>query len=315
MSSWLAALLFIASVAVTLGAAGLFADRLDHIGPRLGLPESLTGLLTAFAADAPEISSALIALGQGRKGVSLGVVVGSNVFNLAAMIGASALLAGVVRIGPRALAVEGAVALASALIVVGLLAGMFPTAVALIGFAAVLFPYAGYLARSRAEVSRVLGPRVEHPDEAALWRAATLALLAVALIVVASFGMVGFAVDLARRWDVPASLVGLLVLAVVTSLPNAFTAIRLGLGGRGTALVSETLNSNTINLLGGVILPSLVIGAGSVSGGTGFGLGWLIGMTVLALALLVPRSGMGRLGGGALVLCYLAFIAVQVASR
>jgi cation:H+ antiporter len=315
MSSWLAALLFIASVAVTLGAAGLFADRLDHIGPRLGLPESLTGLLTAFAADAPEISSALAALAQGHKGVSLGVVVGSNVFNLAAMIGATALLTGVVRLGRRALAVEGAVALVTVLIVVALLAGVIPAAVALVGFAAVLVPYAAYLLRSRAELSRALGPRVEHPEEAALWRASALALVAVALIVVASFGMVGFAVDLANDWGLPESLVGLLVLAVVTSLPNAFTAIRLGLGGRGAALVSETLNSNTINLLGGVILPALLIGAGGLAGGNGLELGWLVAMTVIALALLGRARGMGRLGGAALMFCYFAFVVIQVARR
>jgi cation:H+ antiporter len=315
MSSWLAALLFIASVAVTLGAAGLFADRLDHIGPHLGLPESLTGLLTAFAADAPEIASALIALAQGRKGVSLGVVVGSNVFNLAAMIGASALLAGVVRVGRRALIVEGAVAVGALVIVVALLSGTLPAVAALIGFVAVLVPYAVYLARSRAKLSHALGPRPQHPGEAALWRASALALLAVALIVLASFGMVGFALDLAHGWGVPEALVGLLVLAVVTSLPNSFTAIRLGLGGRGAALVSETLNSNTINLLGGVVLPALVIGAGGLAGGIGLELAWLVAMTALAVVLLGRRRGMGRLGGGALVLGYLAFVAVQVARR
>ena len=86
MALWLALPLFVLSVVAMLAAAALFADRLDHIGPRVGLPEALTGLVTALAADGPEISSALIALAQGEKRVSLGVVLGSNVFNLAAMI-------------------------------------------------------------------------------------------------------------------------------------------------------------------------------------------------------------------------------------
>src|SRR5260370_15558562 len=94
MGTPLAILLFVASFAVTLAAAGFFADRLDHVGPRLGLPEAVVGLLTAAAADAPEISSALVALAHGEKQVSLGVVLGSNAFNLAAMIGLSAILAG-----------------------------------------------------------------------------------------------------------------------------------------------------------------------------------------------------------------------------
>ena len=50
------------SVAVCPGAAALFADRLDHVGPSSGLSEPLVGLLTALAADGPEIASALIAL-------------------------------------------------------------------------------------------------------------------------------------------------------------------------------------------------------------------------------------------------------------
>ena len=47
---------------------------------------------------------------------------------------------------------------------------------------------------------------------------------------------------------------------MITSLPNAFTAVRLGLGGRGEALVTETLASNTINLTGGVLIPALFVG-------------------------------------------------------
>jgi len=45
----------------------------------------------------------------------------------------------------------------------------------------------------------------------------------------------------------------------LTSIPNAQTAIRLGMLGRGEALVSETFASNTINLLGGVLLPALFV--------------------------------------------------------
>ena len=50
-------LFFLGSLAVTLAAAAFFARRLDRIGLRLGLPETLLGLLTALAADAPEAAS------------------------------------------------------------------------------------------------------------------------------------------------------------------------------------------------------------------------------------------------------------------
>jgi cation:H+ antiporter len=314
MASWLIFLVFAVSLSLTLGAAAVFAHRLDHIGPRVGFPESLTGLLTALAADSPEISSALVALAQGEKRVSLGVVLGSNVFNLAAMIGVSAILAGAVRIGRQALLAEGAVALLATLIGAGLIAGVLAPLSALFGFAVVLVPYVFLLARGTAHGARVpmlqSTPRL---DEPALWRPATLAFLAVALIVVGSIGMVGAAVTLADRWEIPKSLVGVLVLAILTSLPNAFTAIRLGVSHRGTALVSEALNSNTINLLGGVMLPALVLGLGSLSSGAGFELAWLLLMTSAALLLLGPARGIGRLGGGILIALYLVFVVVELA--
>jgi Ca2+/Na+ antiporter len=97
---------------------------------------------------------------------------------------------------------------------------------------------------------------------------------------------------------------------VLTSLPNAFTAVRLGLGGRGAALVSETLGSNSINLVGGVLVPALVVGLAGRSGLTDFNLAFLIGMTCLAV-LLVGR-GIGRAGGALLIALYAVFVAVQL---
>jgi len=93
----IALLLFVTSLAATLAAAGLFARRLDRLGVRLGIPEAVLGLLTALAADGPELSSGLTAMVRGERGVGVGVLVGSNVFNIAAMVGVSALLAGRVR--------------------------------------------------------------------------------------------------------------------------------------------------------------------------------------------------------------------------
>ena len=111
------------------------------------------------------------------------------------------------------------------------------------------------------------------------------------MIVVGSVGMVYSAVLVAGRWGVPRPLVGLLLLATLTSLPNAYTAIRLGLAGRGAALVSEALNSNTINLSIGILVPSVVVSA--ASGGHGFALDyiWMVAVTVATLA---PGGAAGR---------------------
>lgn len=70
---------FVASLAVSLASAAVFARALDRLGLKVGLAEPLLGLLTALAADGPEIASVIVALVKGATGVSIGVVVGSNV--------------------------------------------------------------------------------------------------------------------------------------------------------------------------------------------------------------------------------------------
>src|SRR5437660_11403068 len=123
MTPALAAPLFVASIALMLLASSLFAGRLDHIGLRLGLPEALLGLLTALAADAPEISSAIAALVQHEHAVAVGVVVGSNAFNLAAMLGLSAVVAARVRARHETLEIEAFVGLWLVAVMLGVAAG------------------------------------------------------------------------------------------------------------------------------------------------------------------------------------------------
>jgi len=147
--------LFVASLAVTLAAAGFFARRLDRVGLRLGLPETLLGLLTALAADAPEVSSAVAALLKGEHSAGVGVVVGSNVFNLAAMIGMSAILAGLVSVRRESLAVEGAVGLAVLLAAAALIVGWLPPAAAVVIIVVVLVPYVTVLALGPRGVERL----------------------------------------------------------------------------------------------------------------------------------------------------------------
>ncbi len=330
MSPALAVPLFLVSLVATLFAAGSFARRLDRLGIRIGLPETLLGVLTALAADAPELSSAIVALVRGDRSVGLGVVIGSNAFNLAAMVGLSALLAGGIRLRRETLFLEGSVGLLATICVAGLVARWLPPWATVALLAGLLLPYialllfgprVGNLRRPRGfsgALARAVGEPHRHPRRTPavthfVWATELLIVPVVALIVLGSTGMVEAALSLAERWSLPRSLVGTLVLAVLTSLPNAFTAVRLGLAGRGSALVSETLNSNTINLAAGVALPALAITVAPLSGLLVFDLLWLIGMTAATVALLAgPRAG-GRAAGAAIVALYAVFVGVQIA--
>ena len=300
----LVVLAFAGSLALALGASVVFARRLDRLGSRLGWPEAVVGLLTATAADGPELCSAVIAVVHGSGAVGAGVVVGSNLFNLAAMVGAVALVARTpVRIGRRELMNEAGVALAVTGAAVLVVAGALP---AWIGVAAC--GVAGFVYVEGLELP-ARGPGSLRVRARAVGIAA-LELPAIAIIALGSLGMVQAALVLADRWGISDAVVGMVILAWLTSLPNALTAFRLGLSGRGDALVSEALHSNSINMAGGLVLPAVFV---PVAGVSATALGLLFGLTALTLAPLARRGSLGRRAGAAIVLAYAAAAAIVLA--
>jgi cation:H+ antiporter len=323
VSPALALPLFAVSIAVTLSAARLFARRLDRLGVRFGFPEALIGVLTAVAADGPNVSSALFALLKGAHDVGVGVLVGSNTFQLAAMIGLSALLAGAVRIQRETLLLEGLVGLIiTVLATVLLLRWLSPVAVVILS-ALVLAPYLALVVagqrlteRPGSRLRRLAHAIHEHPGPGQPADASTnpthhllaLIVIDVVLIVAGSAGMVQAALTLGGDWHIPNSVLGVLILAPLTSLPNALTAIRLGLAGRGAALVGETFNSNSINLGVGVIVPALFVTFAALSRVGEQQLAWLLAMTITATGLLARPAGMRRGHAAVLLILYFAFV-------
>jgi cation:H+ antiporter len=302
---------FLASIVLMLGASAVFASRLDHMGMHLGLPETLLGLLTALAADAPEVSSAITALVSHEKAVAVGVVVGSNAFNLAAMLGLSAVVASRVRARHDALELEGFVGLWIVGVALAVVAGGIGGTVGITLIALALVPYAFLLGRGEPPAHRPERGLDSHREAL---RIVLVLLVALALIVGGSIGAVRSATDLAHAWSVPQALVGVVVLAILTSLPNAWTGVRFGLQGRGSALMSETLNSNSINLVAGIALPAALGSLGSFSGLDLFSLVWLLAMTGTALVLFGRHGGAGRTAGVFLIALYAIFLAVQLSS-
>jgi cation:H+ antiporter len=324
---------FCACVAASLVASLVFGRTLDRVSEGLGASEGLHGILTALGADAPEISTAIAALLASRGDLGVGVVVGSNVFNLAALLGLSAIVSGRVAIHRHGLLFNGVVALAVTGIGIALVLGAIGAVWATILLLAVFAPYVFLLSSRTARLRRVLpeGPvqrfvvaavREEIEDlqtgEAARRGTrgdAVILVCSLAVIVGASVGMVDAATDLGRAWGVADIVVGTIVLAAVTSLPNLLTAVRLALHGRGAAVVSEALNSNSLNILAGLAIPALVLSIGSASGIETFAAWWLLGMTVVSVALAYGGSELRRREGISIVALYAVFVAVVVAGN
>ena len=322
MSWYAAAPLFLVSLVVTLAAARLFARRLDRLGVRFGFPEALIGLLTALAADGPEISSALFALFRGAHSVSVGVLVGSNAFNLAAMIGLSALLAGCVRLHRETLLLEGVFGAAITLLAAAVLLRWLGGAPAALLAAVVIVPYLlvviggselllhrhGSRGLRRSLAQRPARVRESEPGERPTHHLLGLVVVDLALILAGSAGMVQAALALGDRWHVSRAALGVLILAPLTSIPNAMTGVRLGRAGRAAALVGETFNSNTINLGFGVIVPSLLVTFTAVTTLGKLQLAWLVAATLFTLGALARRGGMRRSDAVMLVVVYFAFV-------
>ena len=94
----------------------------------------------------------------------------------------------------------------------------------------------------------------------------------------------------------------------MTSLPNAVSAIYLARRGRGAAALSTALNSNSLNVTVGLLLPATLIGLAKPSGSGLLVAGWYVGLTALTLVLAYGGHGLRRASGGIIIAAYALFV-------
>jgi cation:H+ antiporter len=328
----LSAALFVAAAAVSLATSYVLVIRLERIGERLGLSEALLGVLAALAADAPEITSAVAALTSHQSKIGAGVIIGSNVFNLAALLGLGAVVAGGIALHRRVVLLGGVVAIWIAAACLVTVLGLIPPTAGLIAVLAVLLPYLLALGAGHTRLQRLALARrweawlavavteeeqeleeVIHPRPG---RGRDVAVAAAALVVVvlASVTMERSASLLGTRFGVPEIVTGGVVLAAVTSLPNAVAAVYLAAKGRGAAMLSTTLNSNALNVTAGLLIPAAITGLGPPSPQSALIAVWYLVMTVASLAFAYRDSGVSRATGALIIGAYLVFLGSLLAT-
>ena len=317
--------------AVSLGASALLASRIERLGARIGISEALLGMLAALGADSPEITSSITALRSGQHAIGIGVVLGSNVFNLAALLGVGALAAGRIALHRRVIALEGTVAMwivGTALLVA---AHVVPAAAGLVLALAALLPYLVLIGFRRSTLERIRFPRRPlawleesvHEEELELEpfppvggrpRVDILLTVGAVLVVIAASVMMERAgAAIGTRYQLPTIVTGGVILAAVTSLPNAVAAVYLARRGRGAAVLSEAMNSNALNVVVGLLLSGAIIGLGGL-GNSALEVGaWYGGLTAGCLVLAYWLRGLNRLAGTAIVVAYAIFLVVLVA--
>jgi Ca2+/Na+ antiporter len=107
---------------------------------------------------------------------------------------------------------------------------------------------------------------------------------------------------------VPEIVLGGLILAAVTSLPNAVAAVYLAVRGRGAAVLSIALNSNSLNVLFGLLLPGALVGLGAPSAQTALVAAWYTGLTAATLLIAHRQGGLRRPVGVLIVAAYAVFV-------
>lgn len=326
MSLDLAFTAFAVGAVISLASSWVLVSRLERVGERLGFSEALLGMLAALAADAPEITASITALSNRQRTIGAGVVIGSNVFNLAALLGLGAIVAGSIGLHRKVVLLGGSVAIWVAIVCLLAVVAAISAVVALILVLLVLVPYLFLLSRERATLFRL-----PLPDRWATWltsavneeelelvvairpprartRDSVEAVVALVVVIGASVAMERGASTLGTHYTVAPIVIGGLVLAAVTSLPNAVAAIYLAGKGRGAAALSTAFNSNTFNVLAGLLIPATAIGLARPSGSGELVVGCYVGLTALTLVLAYIGRGLRRWAGWLIVASYGVFV-------
>ncbi len=325
-----AAAVFLSGALVSLATSWVLVSRLERVGERLGLSEALLGIVAALAADAPEVTAAVAAMAGHQQRLGAGVVIGSNVFNLAALLGLGAVVAGRIGLHRRVVILGGAVAMCAAAICLAVVLGFLPPtagcglALLVVALYALVLSgprvlgrlplpgaWVSWLRSAVAEEEQELDEAIR-PGPA---RRKDVAVAAGSLLVViaASVAMERAASSLGTRFAVPEIIVGGLVLAAVTSLPNAVAAIYLAARRRGAASFSTAMNSNTLNVAVGLLIPAAVIGLGRPAAQTTLIAAWYTGLTAVVLAFAYLDHGIRRKIGVLVIAAYAAFVVSLIA--
>jgi cation:H+ antiporter len=320
-------LAFAAGALISLGTSTVLVSRIERVAERLGLSEALLGIVAALAADSPEITSAISAIASHQALVGAGVILGSCVFNLAAL-GLGAAVAGFIPLHRRVIILAGTISIwialtglgatthalspgpALGLAVIGLAGYILISGTAHGGLRWTPEPARSWLVSAvveeEEELSEVIRPE---PGGAADAVTAAIALL---VVIGASIVMERAASSIGRRLGISEIVIGALVLAGVTSIPNAVASTYLARKGRGAAALSTTFNSNNFNIVIGLLLPAAIVGLGGASGQSILVAAWCLAMTVLVLGVAYRAGGFRRGAGLLITLSYGAFVVAVV---
>ncbi len=278
-------------------------------------PYVIGATVVAFGTSAPELAVTVTAALKGEPGLALGNVVGSNIANLGLILGLAALVT------PIAMAKQQ-------------IRQELPVVITVLGMLLV-FAWDRHIARWEGVVLMIAMTAVivltlrrhrndKSTDSTENSSAAPPATsLPMSLLIVLG-GLVGLylggqllvdgAVRIAEWWGVPQWVIGVVIVAAGTSMPEVAASVVAAVRGHGEIALGNVLGSNTFNVL-------LVLGVGSTIRPIGVDVDITMDLIIVSLFTLLPgltlllQSRVPRWTGGLLLLGYVAYVVLKIAVR
>ena len=284
------------------------------IATRFGVSALVIGLtLVAFATSAPELVVSVQAALAGSSDISIGNVIGSNICNIALILGLSAVIAPLSvhsKVLRFDLPVMTAVTLAMAAI--GLLLGGFNRLTSAVFFAGLLAYIAWNIRLEKRDGSgdaeTEIREEVENSRKYPLWLAAAFVIGGAAALVLGGKFIVDGAVGLGRMAHLSEAVIGLTIVAVGTSLPELATSLVAAARGEQDIAVGNVVGSNLFNMLG-IMGIAPMIRPVSAAGITPVDWGMLLVSTLLLVPFMHTGRKVVRREGAVLLALYCAYIA------
>lgn len=278
---------------------------------RLGVTPLVVGLtVIAYGTSTPEVLVSTTAALRGSGDISVGNVVGSNIFNVGIILGLAAMISPIrIKVSLIKLDVPLLIAvslLAAFLVLAGgcsRLAGLLLVAL-LVGYTIFSVFVAGK--RPTAEVEQEFDEGVPRPT-VSLWLDVVFVAAGLGLLFLGADLFVKSAMTIARSFGVSEAVIGLTIVAAGTSMPELATSVVAALRGQPDIAVGNIVGSNIFNLLG-VLGLSAALQPLTSPGIAALDLWVMVGYSVALLPLLWTGQKLQRWEGLLLFAGYLVYL-------
>ncbi|WP_298767464.1 calcium/sodium antiporter [uncultured Fibrobacter sp.] len=315
----LAIVAVIVGLAVLVWSADKFVDGAVGVAEFCGMSTLLIGMvIVGFGTSAPELTVSVISAAQGNPELALGNAYGSNIANIALILGATALISPILMqrsVLRGDLPILIAVSILSIVLVWDGSVVRWNGVLLLVVFALVMV-YSIWRELRKAHAEATESVEEESAEKASLGKSIMWLVLGLALLVASSRALVWGAVEIARTLGVSDLLIGLTIVAIGTSLPELASSIAAARKGENDLALGNIIGSNLFNTLAVVGLAAIVSPMDEIEKAVTYrDMPLMITLTVALIVLGFRRKGDGRLNriaGAILLAVYIGYLALLI---